>query len=66
MLQSVRDLPADGRCAMTISVGVVRFSAADTPVDQAYHEADVALYRSKRGGKDQFIICDLNGEAPED
>jgi GGDEF domain-containing protein len=66
MLQGVRDLPADGRCAMTISVGVVRFSAADTPVDQAYHEADVALYRSKRGGKDQFIICDLNGEAPED
>ncbi|MBP3884284.1 MAG: GGDEF domain-containing protein [Olsenella sp.] len=61
MRQDVRNLPADGRCALTISTGIVRFAAANTSIDQAYHDADVALYRAKRGGKNQFSIYE-----PED
>ncbi len=47
------DLREFGPSAVTVSVGVAISSAADQPIDDLIAEADRALYRAKRAGRDR-------------
>jgi diguanylate cyclase (GGDEF)-like protein len=43
----------DAQCSVTISVGVTDNNALNA--EQALHEADLLLYRAKRGGRDRVV-----------
>ncbi len=49
------DLREFGPSAVTVSVGVAISSAADQPIDDLIAEADRALYRAKRAGRDRVV-----------
>ena len=51
------DLREFGPSAVTVSVGVAISSAADQPIDDLIAEADRALYRAKRAGRDRVVTA---------
>ncbi|MFI5225379.1 MAG: diguanylate cyclase [Candidatus Limnocylindrales bacterium] len=51
------DLREFGPSAVTVSVGVAISSAPDQPIDDLIAEADRALYRAKRGGRDRVVTA---------
>ena len=42
---------------LTASVGVTLFTAGEKDLNDLYSEADAALYRSKKAGKNRFSVC---------
>jgi diguanylate cyclase (GGDEF)-like protein len=51
------DLREFGPSAVTVSVGVAISSATDQPIDDLIAEADRALYRAKRAGRDRVVTA---------
>ena len=41
---------------VTASIGVTVYDGRDCEIEEIYHDADMALYRSKRNGRNQFNI----------
>jgi diguanylate cyclase (GGDEF)-like protein len=50
----LRDL---GASKVTVSVGVAVSSAPDQPIDDLVEDADRALYRAKRAGRDRVVVA---------
>lgn len=48
---------------ISASIGVVAVEAERRPVDDLVRDADTAMYRSKNGGKDRYVVF-LAGEPP--
>lgn len=42
------------------SVGISRYPQNGKTLEELYAKADVALYEAKRGGKNQFVICEAD------
>jgi len=51
------DLGSLGVPAVSVSVGVSVASSADQPIDAIIAEADAALYRAKRAGRDRVVAA---------
>ncbi len=51
------DLSAHGVPAVTVSVGVAVATAPDQPIDAIVRDADAALYRAKRAGRDRVVAA---------
>ena len=51
------DLRRLGVDAVSVSVGVAVAMRADQPIDDLIAEADRALYRAKRGGRDRVVAA---------
>jgi diguanylate cyclase (GGDEF)-like protein len=51
------DLSAFGPAGVTVSVGAVVAHAADQPISQLLEDADHALYRAKRLGRNQVVAA---------
>ena len=51
------DLRRFGVDAVSVSVGVAVAMRADQPIDDLIAEADRALYRAKRGGRDRVVAA---------
>jgi diguanylate cyclase (GGDEF)-like protein len=51
------DLTAFGPRAVTVSVGVAVARSADQPISELVDEADHALYRAKRMGRDRVVTA---------
>ncbi len=49
---------------VTISIGVSSFPVHATTAEELIHKADVALYQSKRLGKDRFTVYEASLENP--
>jgi diguanylate cyclase (GGDEF)-like protein len=61
----VEEIRWQGQPAVTISIGVASFPHHGNEVEAIIRQADAALYRCKRGGRNQARLAEAPSEGPE-
>ncbi|MDQ8032754.1 MAG: sensor domain-containing diguanylate cyclase [Bordetella sp.] len=62
--QVVASLRVEGGRPMTISVGVAHFPLSGATVEEAFQNADRALYDAKEAGRDRTFVYEAHGTRP--
>ena len=60
ILAALNAVSFDGLEGIRASVGITVLRPDDADIDGAYKRADDALYKSKRAGKNQIHLCELD------